>query len=232
MIAALLAAPATTDALATDSYIHYATKPTTGLVPNGMTVVSGDINYRGESNAKSGTSYTSADDFITVYIDDHASVVVGADLLIAQFVAIGEPYETATLPSGQFRYSGIAMYNAELSTGGGNRGGGGFKMRVDFAERKVTDFQAVMNNNNGQLTTDAVTAAGLAAVNDIRIDPNTGAFRGGLNFVRGTDATPAIENPSAGVVYGQFHGNAASGVTGAYHNTGNSVYGVFGGSKE
>ena len=105
----------------------------------------------------------------------------------------------SNLPSGMATYAG---QNLISNTDNTNPGGGSFTMSVDFA------------NNSGSLSAIS-TAASSSLSGSFNIDPSTGYFSGN-NL---TLTAPALSGgTSNAIIYGSFHGNGATGVSGLYYD--------------
>lgn len=199
---------------------------------------------------ESGKVYTHAPTAMLIYVDKYARVMlarpactencVPGDL---QFVTIGD--HATSLPTGDAKYSGYAAAGRKQ----GNTlklGGGYFTMTVDFGMEKVIDFAAYLGATGNILS----PTGNIRHTGEVGINMQTGAFEGnahfikpdGPNAVRGderviTDGADTISSGTPGKLYGQFHGQDATGVTGAFHNgvqnnIEDRVIGAFAGSKE
>ena len=218
MIDMLQNSPAMTGLLSDNTTINYgawdSANPQNAF--GGTATMTSNVNARGGSNTKSGTLYALSS--TSVYIDDHAPVVLGyaSGGSNMEFISIGAPLSgipttmTAT-------YSGLAAYaqktlNQVISTNSV------FEMEVNFGTSNISNFTATF----GQDLT--LTAA------NIRINPN-----GTFNSAAGGTVTARVGVRAimqSGSLLGQFHGMDANGVTGAFHNDTNTFLGGFAGSKE
>ena len=210
-INALLQAPLMTALLDEDATITYADTPTIRTGTTGIEFADGDFYLNLVDDA-------GADDDIAVYIGEQAPVVMGyvKDGSAYEFTMVGEPL--SRMPTGMTAtYSGFAVVGRV-----GNPTTGTLDMTVDFGTAAITDFEADFSGHG------SVTASG------IDINPN-GDFSGAVTFTAGTNQAPMINIINAGgsgTLYGQLHGTEATGVTGAFHNSGNNILGGFAGSKE
>lgn len=105
----------------------------------------------------------------------------------------------SNLPSGIATYTG---QNLISNTDNTNAGGGSFTMSVDFS------------NNSGSLTATSTTASSSLSGN-FNINPSTGYFSGNNLTLN----APALAGgTSNAIIYGSFHGNGATGVSGLYYD--------------
>ena len=234
-INALLQDPLTTQLLMDDATIDYSSaRPTINDNPAGMT----PHNARGASNSgQSGVIYQPSDasEFV-VYIDDHAAVVMGYEASLTnsnpEFTMIGEQFSSrmpTTVDAFSGTYSGLAAVAADS----------GLLLISESAPFKMgVDFDTAMDSFTADFTADFETD-GMVTATDIPIDLASGTFASDENstvtFTAGSDMTGVIYGDRAstsGNFLGQFHGEDASGVTGAFHNSDNSLLGGFAGSKE
>ena len=229
-INALLTSPLTAELLDnTGVPITYADSPTITT-----TTTATAINARADGTMRSGSLYSLAvsggnSGTTSIYIDDHAPVVLGyeeqGDNL--ELTMIGEPLPTAVTDfSGT--YSGFAAATRILPIASSiiSRTTN-FKMVVGFAngESTITSFAANFGATHGSIS-----------ASNIPINANatfTSADGGTVTFTAATDTvTGTITTGGSGTLLGQFHGTTANGVTGAFHNSANTVLGGFAGSKE
>lgn len=152
-----------------------------------------------------------------VYIDAYAPVAlawrsrVGGD--IGNVLTIGVPYGgESSLPVGEQTYAGAATLHGDRD---GVAGGvftafrGGFKLIADFdtANPRVTHFSTEIELG----TRDDVTNMG-----EFAIDLADGTFTGAVKF--DASKNTLIRQDATGEIYGQFHGEGATAVSGLYHN--------------
>ena len=105
----------------------------------------------------------------------------------------------SNLPSGTATYTG---QNLISNTDNTNPGGGSFTMSVNFS------------NNSGSLTATSTTANSSLS-GSFNIDPATGYFSGNNLTLN----APALSGgTSNAIIYGSFHGNGATGVSGLYYD--------------
>ena len=105
----------------------------------------------------------------------------------------------SNLPSGTATYTG---QNLTSNTDNTNPGGGSFTMSVNFS------------NNSGSLTATSTTANSSLS-GSFNIDPATGYFSGNNLTLN----APALSGgTSNAIIYGSFHGNGATGVSGLYYD--------------
>ena len=119
----------------------------------------------------------------------------------------------SNIPSGAYTYSGFNMIADKRRTLD-NVEFGTFTMNVNFSNAMVTNLNATTQSSN-------VTGG------NIPINMQQGTFTGGIMLDLGG-------SPLSGHVYGDFHGDGATGVSGMYHDgTSNVRYvGGFAGSRQ
>ena len=243
-IGGLLDDPTTTELLSNTAIIDYgawsSASPQSVLTGTAITTV--DINGRGTANAKSGTVHAQVGQAggqasqTYVYIDDHAAVVLGYEAVgdgNLEFTMLGEPL--SRMPTAMTAtYSGFANVAVKNNAGtliSNLSGSDTFDMEVNFGTAMITGFTATFGSSTAPSVPNldgTVTASG------ITINAN-GDFSGTAAFAQGAggaDGALISANDANGSIYGQFHGDEAVGVTGAFHNSDNSVLGGFAGSKE
>lgn len=160
--------------------------------------------------------YGTEQDSFTVYVSDNrtatlqfvqadeAGVTTWSDYLNTEGLAL-----SGDLPLGEHAYSG---YNMAFATGSsvlvGTREDGSFDMMVNFEMGRVTAFTATTANSRVEGT-----------VGDNQLNIENGAFRGDVRM-SGALFNHTRPIPMLGKIYGDFHGSAAVGVSGVYHNDG------------
>ncbi|MCG8624764.1 MAG: hypothetical protein MJE68_22555 [Proteobacteria bacterium] len=161
-----------------------------------------------------------------VYIDAYAPVVLAFRSRtgggIGNVLTLGVPYGgESSLPRGTQTYAGAATLHGDLD---GVAGGlftafrGGFTLTADFETAQVTNFSTEIE----LATTGDVTNMGNLAIN-----LSDGTFTGKVRFDASKNSL--IRQNAEGEIYGQFHGEGATAVTGLYHNGGTGEGLVFGG---
>ena len=248
-IGGLLGNPATTRLLDDNSVLNYGawSSATPANAMTGMAASTRNITARGPSGqtqTQSGVLHvqptTTADSSGTtnIYIDDHAAVVlsseVGSPFDRLELTAIGAPFSRMpnTLDVFSGTYSGYAVVITSVQDAAVLDGQGIFDMQVAFdtsaMTSSITTFTAEFTSSSG--------AAGSVSASNIPIDNDHGTFAGTAAFDAIDAARMAREviltDDMNGRLFGQFHGENAAGVTGAFHNSDNSVLGGFAGSKE
>ena len=199
------------------------------------------VNARADNTLRSGLVYVrpliggTSTGGTSFYIDEHSPVVLAYESAgnNLQVTTIGEPLSRLPSTTDVFSgtYSGAAGASRIVLAPSLAHGYAPFKMVVGFAngESSITSFEANFGDRHG-----SVSASSIPINNTNGTFTSTGG--GTVNFTAGNDPDTGIINSTAnagsGTLLGQFHGLDASGVTGAFHNSANTVLGGFAGSKE
>ena len=241
-INALLQAPLTATELLDNTGIAL----TYADMPSILTDTAGTaVNARAGGTTRSGTVYENPEigstnnfDSNNIYIDSHAPVVLGYDTQDnLEFTMIGEPLSRMPTTTDAFSgiYSGFAAIARNTLSAVHLHAHSTFQMQVTVANAMptVSSFSASFAHTDG-------TSEGSVSASNISIDNNLGTFSGTATFTAGQRGTAGgggvavsiIPTGGTGTLLGQFHGVDAAGVTGAFHNSANTVLGGFAGSKE
>ena len=197
---------------------------TTSLDYSGARPMAGGA-FSATANITTGVLYETTDTLL--YIDNNSAVALAyqgtarnfVDHL--QFVTVGEPLSNLPTGNAALTYSGLAAMGIDAD-GFNIAEHAIFNMGVNFGTEMVTSFSADFGGD------------GSIAASNLPIDTSLGSFTGALTFTPPTmnPAAAMITTDTTGTMYGQFHGDGATGVTGGFHSMNNALLGAFAGSKE
>ena len=233
-INALLQAPLTATELLDNTGIAL----TYADMPSILTDTAGTaVNARAGGTTRSGTVYENPEigstnnfDSNNIYIDSHAPVVLGYDTQDnLEFTMIGEPLSRMPTTTDIFSgtYSGFAAMARNNIADVHVYSNSTFEMQV-----AVVNDMPTISNFSASFLDFVDRSTGSISASSIAIN-NNGTFSGTATFTAGGRGIASlVQTSGTGTLLGQFHGVDAAGVTGAFHNSANTVLGGFAGSKE
>ena len=185
----------------------YNTDPTGVIDPAGVTY-SGSNAY-GDYYAGT-TTLNGVPVNVVFYEDNSGQVFIGYLEGNGQNVALAGGYKVSNIPTGTYNYAGTNII--------GFRDGsyfeeGTFAMGVDFA--------------NGTASLTGSTASSTIGGSGISVNTSNGTFEGNNLTLSGNGVSTTAS------IYGNFHGNGATGVTGLYADNGSTpiVAGAIAGTR-
>ena len=161
-----------------------------------------------------------------LFILDDAPLAMGYDGASVGFTSVGEPYSVSGsgLPTGQQTYTGRLWFSRDDGNPLPPRLHSNLTLTVD-------NFHAATPILS--ITPFSGTNGGFSASN-IPIDTASGIFISDdgstVTFTAGR-AVDAINASGGGTVFGQFHGEDATGVSGGIHHEDNEIFGAFAGTR-